>query len=264
MSNGSDTEKRPTTLQTVERALAFLEVIAQAPRQPGVKEVAAALGLNITTCYHLLNTLQRAGYVNRDGDGTLRVGSRVGLLYQGLVRQFVLGRDLRPVVEALAVETGETSYLAGLGKEGVAIQALVEGDRAVRVTGLYLGFSGFEHIRAAGKAVLAYLGDEQRDALLARNLAPDAVAARQAVLAELATVRERGWALDEGDYQEGVCCVAAPFFMPDGAVAGSITVSTPAARFASSREALTGSAVEAGRRASEQLGHHPGTRSVAG
>jgi DNA-binding IclR family transcriptional regulator len=171
----SDNEKTPTTLQTVERALAFLETVAQARRPPRLKEVAEALGINVTTSYHLLNTLQMAGYLTRDSDGSLRIGGRTAILYQGLVRNFALGRELTPVIEELSGSTGETAYIAALNREKVIIQAVVEGDQAVRVTGLYVGFSGSEHIRASGKAVLAHLPDEQRNAAL-RHCMPGASA----------------------------------------------------------------------------------------
>src|SRR5882757_7529137 len=121
MKQSSDNEKRPTTLQTVERALAFLETVAQARRPPQLKEVAQALGINITTSYHLLNTLQTAGYLTREGDGTLRIGGRTAILYQGLVRNFALGRELMPVIEELSASTGETAYIAALNREKVII-----------------------------------------------------------------------------------------------------------------------------------------------
>jgi IclR family acetate operon transcriptional repressor len=189
MKQPSDSEKPPTTLQTVERALTFLEAVAQARRPPRLKEVAQSLGINVTTSYHLLNTLQVAGYLTRDSDGALRVGGRAAILYQGLVRNFALGRELMPVIAELSGSTGETAYVAALYHDKVIIQGLVEGDQAVRVTGLYVGFSGSEHIRASGKAVLAHLADQQRNAALGQCL-PDASADElNSVTQELRKVR---------------------------------------------------------------------------
>jgi DNA-binding IclR family transcriptional regulator len=253
----SDNEKTPTTLQTVERALAFLEAVAQARRPPRLKEVAQELGINVTTSYHLLNTLQLAGYLIRDSDGTLRIGGRTAILYQGLVRNFALGRELTPVVEELSARTGETAYIAALNREKVIIQAVIEGDQAVRVTGLYVGFSGSEHIRASGKAVLAHLPDEQRNAAL-RNSMPGAPAEElNSVIHELHKVRELGWAQDDGQFQEGVCCIAAPFFGSGGAVTGSVAVSVPAARFAAAREGITEAVLDSARHASQIASHEP-------
>lgn len=263
MKQVSDNEKAPTTLQTVERALAFLEAVAQARRPPRLKEVAQALGINVTTSYHLLNTLQLAGYVTRDSDGALRIGGRTAILYQGLVRNFALGRELMPVLAELSASTGETTYVAALNREKVIIQALVEGDQAVRVTGLYVGFSGSEHIRASGKAVLAQLPDDERDAVLEQCL-PDATAdERDVVIGQLNRVRERGWALDDGSFQEGVCCIAAPFYRSGGSVAGSVAVSVPAARFAVNRESITDAVLRSAQRASQIAGHDPGQLEAA-
>jgi IclR family transcriptional regulator, acetate operon repressor len=253
----SDNEKPPTTLQTVERALAFLEAVAQARRPPRLKEVAEALGINVTTSYHLLNTLQLAGYLTRDSDGTLRIGGRTAILYQGMVRNFALGRELMPVIAELSADTGETSYIAALTREKVIIQALVEGDQAVRVTGLYVGFSGSEHIRASGKAVLAYLPDQQCSTVL-RHCLPGASARElESVIEELRKVREQGWALDDGQFQEGVCCIAAPFFRSGSCVTGSIAVSVPAARFSAAREHITGAVLSAALRATQIARHEP-------
>jgi IclR family transcriptional regulator, acetate operon repressor len=241
----------------VERALSFLEFVAQARRPPRLKDVAQALGINVTTSYHLLNTLQMAGYLTREGDGTLRIGSRAAIVYQGLVRNFALGRELMPVIEELSASTGETAYIAALNREKVVIQALVEGDQAVRVTGLYVGFSGFEHIRASGKAVLAHLLDGPRDVALGYCLPGASDAELGAAIKELENVRQQGWALDDGDFQDGVCCVAVPFFRSGGSVAGSVSVSVPAARFAGARERITDAVRSSAQRASGLLGYDP-------
>ena len=264
MKQFSDNEKSPTTLQTVERALAFLETVAQARRPPRLKEVAQALGINVTTSYHLLNTLQLAGYVTRDADGTLRMGGRTAILYQGLLRSFALSRELAPVVAELSASTGETAYIAALNREKVIIQALVEGNQAVRVTGLYVGFSGSEHIRASGKAVLAHLPDAMRDDMLRQCLPDPAAGELNAVFGELNRVREQGWALDDGSFQEGVCCIAAPFFRSGGLVAGSVAVSAPAARFAAARDAITDAVLGSAQQASQIAGHDPGQLRTLG
>jgi IclR family transcriptional regulator, acetate operon repressor len=266
MKQPSDSEKPHTTLQTVERALTFLEAVAQARRPPRLKEVAQSLGINVTTSYHLLNTLQVAGYLTRDSDGALRVGGRAAILYQGLVRNFALGRELMPVIAELSGSTGETAYVAALYHDKVIIQGLVEGDQAVRVTGLYVGFSGSEHIRASGKAVLAHLADQQRNAALGQCL-PDASADElNSVIQELRKVRELGWAQDDGVFQEGVCCIAAPFFHPGGSVAGSVAASVPAARFLAAEERIIDAVLRSAQRASQIVGHDPGqspTRPLA-
>lgn len=255
----SDSEKMPMTLRTVERALSFLEAVAEAQSAPRLREVAGELGLNITTCYHLLNTLQRRGYISRSGDGTLQVGGRVGLLYQGLQKRLDFGRDLRATVEQLSAATGETAYLSRYIGDGVVIQSVVEATQAVRVTGLHVGFSGSEHVRASGKAVLAFLPDSKRTSVLNCSMGDSTVREYAATIDELAVeldrIRGQGWALDEEKFEEGVCCVAAPYFGSDGSVLGSISVSAPTVRFHQALDKLTEAVREASWEVSAFLGY---------
>ena len=250
-------------LLTAQRALAFLEAVALADRPPTIKDVSAELAINITTAYHLLNTLRQSGYLVRDADGTLRVGARASVLYQGMLRHLVLGRDLHPVVEQLAADTDETAYLASHSRNGVVIETVVEARQAVRVSGLYVGYSGLEHLRASGKAVLAFLDPVGREALITRCLSGLSAAASKRALAklntQLETIRAQGWALDDQEFQPSVCCAAAPFFRADGSVAGSVTVSVPSVRFDTNRDTLVIAVRKAATEISTLLGHvqHP-------
>jgi IclR family acetate operon transcriptional repressor len=259
VSSPPENQNSATTLQTVERALAFLEVVAQAPSPLALRDVAGALGLKVTTSYHLLNTLRGAGYLIRDADGTLRIGARAAVLYNGLVRQLAVGEDLRPVIEKLSAETSETAYLSRLNESGVVVQMLMEGLHAVRVSGLYIGFCGAEHERASGKAVLAHMSDGDRAGLLAKSTAEMTDSARRSLLLdldkELDLIKQRGWSLDEERFQKGVSCVAAPYFHADGKVAGSVALSVPCTRFTQAKESLTAAVVTAAMTASQPLGH---------
>ena len=247
------------TLQTVDRALEFLEIVAQSAQPPKIKDVAKALGLKITTSYHLLKTLENAGYINRDDGGFLRIGHRVTVLYQGMVRQQVLGRALHSVVEGLSAITSETAYLTVRTKDGLIVETLVEGNQAVRVKGLRVGFSGAEHIRASGLAALAFMDDADRDVILAKSLEKLSMKTRRSTIKSLAAefeqIREQGWALDNQTFEKDVCCVAAPFFQADGKVAGSISVSAPASRFRDSGNIITAAVCAKARLASESLGN---------
>lgn len=260
-----ETPSSPSTLQTVERALAFLEVVAEARSPVRVREVAQALDIKVTTAYHLLNTLLSAGYINRDDGGALRIGARAAVLYNGMLRQFKPDEDLGPIAERLSAETTETVYLCQLTKSGVVVQKLVDGIHAVRVAGLHVGFSGSEHSRASGKAVLAFMDEPDRTALLERSTAAMTASARRACLAELdreiEIIRSQGWALDEEHFQAGASCVAAPYFRSDGQVVGSIAVSAPCTRFADARAALIAAVVSAAHDASAVLGHRETTLS---
>ena len=257
---GSGSQKRTaaTTLQTVERALAFLELVAVSSSGLTVRDVAERLGVNLTTCYHLYNTLAAHGYVERNPDLTLRVGRQAAVLYDGYRRGFSGQRRMQEFVAELAAETTETAWLSILAGDAVVLTAYAEGPQPVRATGLHVGLTGLEHVRSSGKAVLAHLDDERRERILGKSLSGIAPAQhpaiRDALERDLAVTRERGWALDDEGYNAGIVGVAAPFFSSDNAVLGAVGVWAPAARAHRSLKVLTGQLVAAAREAGALFG----------
>lgn len=259
MGSGSQQKKTAaTTLQTVERALAFLELVAVSGGELTVRDVAGRLGVNLTTCYHLYNTLVAQGYVERNPDLTLRVGRQAAVLYDGYRRAFSGQRQMQEFVADLASETTETAWLSTLTGDEVVLSAYAEGPQAVRATGLYVGLSGLEHVRSSGKAVLAHLDDERRERILRKSLSGIAQAQHSAIRValerDLAVIRDRGWALDDEDYIDGIVGVAAPFFSPDGVVLGAVGVWAPAARAHQTLDILAEQVVAAARKAGALFG----------
>jgi len=258
MASGSRGKAAATTLQTVERALAFLELVAVSSSELTVRDVAGRLGVNLTTCYHLYNTLAAHGYVERNPDLTLRVGRQAAVLYDGYRRGFSGQRRMQEFVAELAAETTETAWLSTLTGDSVVLTAYAEGPQPVRATGLYVGLTGLEHVRSSGRAVLAHLDEERRERILQKSLSGVAPAQRagirEALKRDFAVIRERGWALDDEDYNAGIVGVAAPFFSPDGAVLGAVGVWSPAARARQSLDVLAGRLLAAAREASALFG----------
>ncbi len=237
------------TLQTAERALGFLEALANAGEPLRVKDVSAQLGVNLTTAYHLLNTLQSRDYVSRNGDGTLSLGPQVLTLYYAFQNQFPMAKELYSRVERLSNQTNETAYLGRLVTNGVLVEIQIESPQPLRVSGLGIGFVGKEHIRASGKAVLAFMDADHRDALFdlvfRSDPANDNPRFRAQLMRELEAIRGQGWAMDQEEYQAGVTCVAAPYFSADGSVQGAVGISAPSARLISSEDVFKSAVIDA-------------------
>lgn len=246
------------TLQTVDRALMFLEFVANAAEPPTIRQVSDELELNLTTCYHLFNTLNMRQYIERNPDQTLRIGFQVGVLFDGYRRGFSDYRVINELVHKLAAASSETAFLSTLVNDSVTLVAFAEGNQSVRATGLYVGLNGNEHVRSSGKAVLAFLDDEQRGRIISNSLSvipPSRRAEEMAALnAELALVAERGWALDDQGYEKGITGVAAPYFNEAGAVVGAIGMWSPSERFLSHRDEIIQTVVSAAQEATESLG----------
>jgi DNA-binding IclR family transcriptional regulator len=222
------------TLKTVERALGVLEIVASSPRPSSVRKVARELGHNLSSTYNLVNTLIGTGYLIKESSGGLRLGPKIGPLIAAYSRGTNFAQMLIPFAERLAESSGETVYITRRVGDQVVIQAVFESAQSLRVSGLAVGSSGSEDRRASGKAVLAFLPDDEREAILraafGRLNDAERSVRRARVVADLATVRRDGYALDEEDFEPGVCCIAAPFFDATGTVVGSLTVSAPVVR----------------------------------
>lgn len=260
MAAASKPGSGPSTLQTVDRALRFLEIVATSEAPLTIRDVANELGVNITTCYHLFNTLLARGYVDRDPDQTLRVGFRAAVLYDGYQRGFALHERMNDFVTQLARRSTETAWVSSLVDDSVVLTAFADGPQSVRATGLYVGLSGREHERSSGRAVLAYLTQGQRERVLAKALSgidADAAAGVRAKLeVELPLIRERGWALDDQVYNTEIVGVAAPYFSAGGSgrVLGAIGLWAPAQRGHETLDALVEHVLQASREATELFG----------
>lgn len=255
MKPSSNSKNGRTTLQTAARALEVLEFVAEQETPPTLKEMSTQLGINITTCYHLFNTLNEMNYLVRDEAGGLRIGARAALLYRGFVRHHSVAREHSAILAELSATTRETAYLNGLLNDEVVIQEVVEGTQAVRVSGLHVGFAGDEHRRASGKAILAFLDADERDRILDHALQhvpkEEARRLRASLVQEFEAIRRQGWAFDDREFDASIRCAAAPIFDADGRVFGSVAVSMPASRF---RDSLVKDVVVAADQASQALG----------
>jgi IclR family transcriptional regulator, acetate operon repressor len=247
----------PYTLQTVERAIAFLEYIASASEPPAIRDISKALDLNITTCYHLLRTLMALNYIKRNDDGGLELGDGVGVLVRGYRRADSPEKFLSDIVKRLEAETLETSFLSLREDNSVTLKVLFEGSQKLRVAGLHVGLKGREHRRAAGKAVLAHLDVAARTRILDESLAQMPDRQRKATLKslekELPLIEARGWATDDGQIEQDIVAIAAPIFDASGSVLGALGIVTPVFRMDKSRDMFLDSVMTAAAEASQLL-----------
>jgi IclR family acetate operon transcriptional repressor len=246
-----------TRIQSVARASQLLLWVAEQPHGATAKEIAAAQGLALPTTYHLLNTLVDEGLLAKDVHRRYILGRSTAILAQAYLRGRAVPDSLLAAVREVARRTGETSYLADWGEHEIRVLASVEGSRMLRVAEVGGGVYEHGHARANGKLLLAYARPEVRDAYLrAHPLVPltDAtICDRQALDAELARIRERGYAYDEQEFAAGVACVAAPL-LQNGQLVAALGLSVPADRMEKDRAELTKVLLEVAARATAETG----------
>ncbi|WP_335991374.1 IclR family transcriptional regulator [Glycomyces sp. MUSA5-2] len=219
---------RGTGVQSVERALALLEALDTAGDAVGIGELAAATGLPAGTIHRLLRTLVDRGWAHQLPDRRYMLGTRIARM--GASANALLGRRARPVLRAVAVELGETANLAVLAADAAEYVAQVAGTHSMRMF-TEVGSRVPLHSTGVGKALLSRLPDETVRDLLRRMGMPrftdTTITDPERMVRELAAVRERGYAVDDGEMELGVRCVAVPF---TAGVRFAISVSGPAPR----------------------------------
>jgi DNA-binding IclR family transcriptional regulator len=240
--------RTPTRIRSVGKAVSILVWLAGQPGARSAKQIATALGLPIATAYHLLDTLAQDGMLFKDERRLYHLGPSVGLMVDAFQRQNSPPEYLLAPLRRLAEDVGETTYLSTADGLDVVVVASVEGNHAVRVRGLHVGFRG------SGKLILAYAGDERIEAYLAGGLpprTPSTIVDPDALRRELAAIRARGHAFDDEEFTEGVSGVSAPVLQGDVPVA-AYTITTPTERFNARRAELTAAVVAVAAAASRQ------------
>lgn len=223
-------------VRAVERTLDILEILAGAGGDVGVSRLRGETGLPLGTLHRQLETLVGRGYATRDpvtrlyGAGPKLL--EVAALAAGSGR-FDLRRISRPRLRALTEATGETSNLALVSEGGSVYVEQAPSPRLVRALG-EVGRRAPLYCTGRGKAILSTYPEERFEAYLAtEKLEPRTertITSPAALREEVAIVRKRGYAVDDGEREADVRCVAAPVFDGGGACVGAISVSGPITR----------------------------------
>lgn len=215
------------------RAIRILDFLGAAPSGLTAAEIAGSLGVPPATAHHLLNTLVDSGTLSKHAR-RYHLGPKIGFLGEAFFRSNDGLGYLVPTLDRLARETGETVYLSAWRHGEVVVLAVCEGHHPIKVAGPSVGFSGHAHARASGKVLLAALPPDALDAYRSTHelvaVTERATVDPDALLRELEQVRERGYALDDGEFKEGVSCLAAPVSVA-GATVAAISLSAPTERF---------------------------------
>lgn len=220
-------------VQSVERALSILNILADSTGDCSLGEIAREAKLPAATAHRLLGALVHAGYVTQDhATARYSLGSLFVLIGQRAVRNNELIRIARPWLEATAEATGETVNLTARLVDSVVQLDHVESRNMLRVS--YAPGERFPmHASASGKLFLAHLPADERERILASSLepyTPETIVRRAALEQELQEILRCGYSLDDAEREIGVRCVAAPILDDRGAVAAAVSISGPTLR----------------------------------
>jgi IclR family transcriptional regulator, acetate operon repressor len=217
------------SVQSVERTLDLLEVMAGAGGELSLSEAAARAGLPLPTIHRLIRTLVARGYVRQLPSRRYALGPR--LINLGETASAMLADWSRPWLAKLVAALGETANLSMIDGDRATYIAQVPSPHAMRMF-TEVGRRVPLHSTGVGKALMAQLSDEEVTVVIGRAGLPAAtehtITDPNALRRELVRTRRQGYAIDDGEQDIGVRCVAVPIL--DAPSSFAISVSGPAAR----------------------------------
>ena len=252
-------EQSSGTVQSVDRALSILEALAR-HKEAGVTEIAAGLGVHKSTAFRLIATLEQHRMVEQAGDrGKYRLGVGIVRLAGATTARLDVVEEARPICRQLAADTGETVNIAVLSDGSAYYVDQVAGSSGLQPHN-WVGQHIPLHATSNGKVLLSGLHDDEIGDVVGslRGYTPHTITTRSALRADLARVREQGYAVAVDELEEGLTAVAAPVRGAHGDVVASISVSGSTYRLNADRVEEVVRMVIA---AADQVSHRMGVRA---
>ena len=210
--SGKDDADKPR-VEAVERALSVLEAFADGSPRLALNELAKRTSFYPSTILRLCNSLERFGYLHRDGDGFFRLGPslwRLGVLYQNA---FDLERHVRPVLQYLVDELEETAAFY-----------VREGRRRIC---LY---------RCFASSPIGYHVEEGAELPLDRGASAHVLMAfTGGVGPRYDAIRRDGFHVSYGERNPDANAIAVPVFGQADIFVGSLSITGPASRLVGAR-----------------------------
>lgn len=249
------------TVQSIDRVIDILEALAEEKGVCGITVLSQKTGLHKSTVHRLLNTLLQRGYIEKEpGNDNYQLGMKILFLGSAILDRMDIRRIAKPFLEELSKLTKEVVHLAILDNGETVYIDKVEGTNSSIRMYSQIGKRGPVHCTGVGKVLLSELPDSEVENILfekgmekfTENTITDIVAFK----AHLQEIRQKGYALDEMEHEEGIRCAAVPIRDLKGRIIASISVSGPIMRFTEDRvNNLISELLKASEDISYQLGH---------
>ncbi len=251
--------------KSLQKALRILVYMGEQAPEAGVTELASDLGLTKATVHRLLNAMERFDLIERNAESERY---RLGLKLHQLGSRAVESRTLRTEAHRLLVEMSrrsrETVSLATPAPGGVICLDRLDSPHTIITVCTPIGSMFPAHCTAAGKAILAYLAEDEIQELVKRHglrqLTPFTITRMESLKENLRLIRQRGYAVDHQELERGLSGVAAPVLSAHERVIASVGIAGPTLRFRGKELAQKVALVtEIGARLAMSLGRLEGT-----
>jgi IclR family acetate operon transcriptional repressor len=239
-------------VQSVTRAFELLEALAAAETSLALADLAQRAQLSAPTAHRLLKTMQLRGYIQQTADRNYSLGAALIRLGQKATPRLALqAQALLAELEQISEETANFAVLDG---GLVAYIAQVPSRHHMRMF-TEVGRKVLPHASGVGKAMLSVLPENQALQIVGKTgmpgYTPSTITTEDELLADLRESRRRGFAIDDGEQEIGVRCIAVA--LPGTNPPAAVSISGPAARVT---DAKSSAYIEALQRVARQLASH--------
>lgn len=221
------------SIRAVERALDVLLCFTSQSPELSMTQISEKVGINKSTVHRLLATLEGKRFVERDPlSGIYRPGIRLLQMAFLTLDHNNLRRLIAPFLRDLCSQYRENINLSVLDDAEVVYIDIIESPQRVKLAAVP-GQRLPAFCTASGKAILAFMPEEHIQRILGRGMTPythNTIQTQQAFKDDMRQARERGFAMSEQEFEEGINALAAPIFNSSGKPIASVSVAGPAYR----------------------------------
>ena len=221
------------------KAIQILDIFPDIDKPVSITELATLTNLNITTVYRIANILAAHGYLRKEGKrGKYTIGLKFLKFNNVLTNNLKIRGIALPFMEKLCTASGESTNLAVPDGDKAVYIEHIESNHTLR-TFTALGNQVPLHCTGVGKIFCAYMDTDLLHSSVMKKplnrLTENTISDYGVLLKELSTIKREGVALDNGEMEIDVRCVAAPVFDSIGKVAAAVSISGPYTRLPDKR-----------------------------
>jgi PcaR/PcaU/PobR family beta-ketoadipate pathway transcriptional regulator len=229
-NDSADDEVSRQGIQSVNRAFAIMELFSERRPALSVSEIAELTGLNRSTCYRFCQTLKAIGYLEEVEMRRFRPGLKAISLARAALSSRELPELALPYLRELQRTVGEAVNMSLLDGTDVVYVARILSDHLITLR-LYVGSRLPAYATSMGRAILAFLPEQETEAILDRSellaITEHTITDRRRLKAELQRIRGRGYATNDQEMAIGLRGVAAPILSSTGRPVAAINLSIP-------------------------------------
>ncbi len=263
-------KKSDYIVQSVSKALDILEVLVFSDEELGATELSQTLQIQKTSTSRLLHTIEQRGYVEHNLEtGNYRIGLKAFEMGQVYLHQLGLLQAAKPIITSVVEKCDESAYIATLRGNDEVYLDVIQTSKPLRLASR-VGSIAPAYCTAAGKVQLAYLPPEDLEKRLSStnfvSMTDETIVDVEELRKDLSLIADRGYAMDDQEFELGVRCIGVPIWDHTGQVIAGVSLSGPISRMTDERvgKELLPMMLEAGREISRRLGFDPSRKSLSG